>query len=151
MTTHIDNARNSQVNYNKKSSAPFTQYGPYTNAAMTPDMASDNGRDNRNKLEVMSDGAFQKYKSPQTMQEFQHSGKGNNDDSLTDNYGMKAAPSYHKMKDRLNSMRKQNASNVASNILGNNIKKPSKETIMRTKSVDSEIDDGTVPIKENVS
>jgi hypothetical protein len=144
--TNIDNPRNSQVNYNKKKKqAPFTQYGPYPAVAGISDSLSANGAVDHNQFEVMSAGSYPIYKSPQTMQEFQYSNGNRIDDSLSDNYGASSnagnVPSYHKMKDKLHSMRRQNISNVTSNILNNNkISKPSKAEIMRTKSVDDESD-----------
>ena len=127
------------MNYNpKKAQAPFTQYGPYTNVSMAPDMLSANGASDIDKFEVMSAGAYPLYKSPQTMQEFQYSNNNQIDESMSDNYGSRGVPNYHRMKDKLNSMRKQNASNVASNILNNNsINKPTKAQMLRTKSVDN--------------
>lgn len=133
VTTNIDNARNSQINYNKnKLQAPFTQYGPYSNVDGM-DMMSADGAVDHNQFEVMSAGAKPKYRAPQTMQEFQHS---NNrfDDALSDNYGMRQnVPSYHKMKDKLNNMRKKNANNVVNSILGSGVKKPVKAPRKETR------------------
>lgn len=110
-------------------------------------MLSANGAVDHNQFEVMSAGAQPKYKSPQTMQEFQYSNNNRIDDSLSDQYGVKSsAPSYQKKKEKLNSMRKQNHSQVATSVLTNDIKKPIKDHLSRTKSVDDEIE---VTLKNN--
>lgn len=86
-------------------------------------MLSANGAIDHNQFELMSAGAAPKYKSPQTMQEFQYSNNARIDDSQSDQYGAKSsAPSYQKKKEKLNSMRKQNHSHVATSILTNDIK-----------------------------
>jgi hypothetical protein len=75
------------------------------------------------------------------MQEFQYSNNNKIDDSLSDKYRAKPSPpSYHKMKDKLMSTRKQNYSQVATSILSNEVNKPRKEQVPKTKSVDDEIE-----------
>jgi hypothetical protein len=75
------------------------------------------------------------------MQEFQYSNNNKIDDSLSDKYRAKLSPpSYHKMKDKLINTRKQNYSQVATSILSNEVNKPRKEQIPKTKSVDDEIE-----------
>lgn len=116
--TNIDNARNSQINYNKpKVKAPATQYGPYSELQ---DPLTTNGYVDHNQFEVMSAGGKPMYRSPQTMQEFQYSNSQSIDVSLSEPYSAQKnlkKPSYHQMKDKLTNMRKQNMSNVATNIL----------------------------------
>lgn len=136
MTTNIDHARNSQVNYhNKKSQAPFTQYGPYSNIS---DALSANGALD-NQFEVMSAGGIPMYKSPQTVQEFQYSKFGQIETSPNNNYGIQAknenVPNYTKMKDKLNNIRKQNINSVTNEILSNKPAQNTKSHAMRTKSV----------------
>lgn len=82
------------------------------------------------------------YKSPQTVQEFQYSKIGQMENSPNDNYGVQAknenVPSYHKMKNKLNNIRKQNINNVTNNILSNKPAQNPKAHAMRTKSIDDE-------------
>ena len=101
-------------------------------------MFSADGAVDHNQFEIMSAGAKPKYRAPQTMQEFQNS---NNrfDDAMSDGYGSKqSVPSYHKMKDKLNSMRKQNANNVVNSILGSSAKKPVKAPRAQTEEEDEQ-------------
>ena len=100
--------------------APYTQYGPYSGL---PESLSAHGKADHNQFEVMSAGGQPMYKSPQTMQEFQYSNPIPIDDLQSDASGSKRMaknmPSYHSMKDKLNNIRKQNITNVTTNILGN--------------------------------
>jgi hypothetical protein len=90
----------------------------------------------------MSAGGYSMHKSPQTVQEFQYSKFGQMENSPNDNFGMQGksenVPSYHKMKNKLSKMRKQNINNVTNNILANKPAQNSKAHGMRTKSVDDE-------------
>lgn len=144
--TNIDNNRNSQINYNKKKQSPYTHYGPYSSNGDVPDFLSAN-EERINQFEMLSAGGYSAYKSPATMQEFQYSKQEKLHDHLSDNYGPPSSVSnvpinHSNKKTKFESMRKQNISNVANNILSNgNSGKMPKNQQMRTKSVDDDISD----------
>lgn len=102
-----------------------------------PDLMPGSDKADNSQYDSASDREYAYHKSPQTMQDFQYSNGNRMDDSLTEAKVsvplQPNVPSYQKIKNKLETMRKQNISNVANNILSSSkaIEKPPRQDLVK--------------------
>ena len=141
--TNIDHLRNSQMNYQPKiKQSPFTQYGQYGDGSEVGSMVSPKDVGSSVIYDASTAGESKYVASSQNVKEFRSSNGIQINDLKAENNNpdpnLSSVPSFQKMKNKLETMRKQNLNNAANNILYPNkiVENSIKKDIAKVKNID---------------